>query len=91
MPPRHKTPWPQGLNPGMYNILYVQGFGLSQAIWEVQISNYDMMIMTETKISNDVHCHNRIVYDVVCSPEVATAVGGAKDEVVMVVYDRPKL
>ena len=45
-PPRsHNLPLPQGLKLGTYNIRNSRGFALAQAIWEVQIGNYDVMIL----------------------------------------------
>ena len=43
-------PSPPGLNLGTYNIRYVRGFALPQAIQAVQIRKYDLMLMTETNI-----------------------------------------
>ena len=61
----------------MYNIHDCQVFGLSQAIWEDQIGNYNVMILTERNISDEAYCHNRIGYDMVCFLAAATAARGA--------------
>ena len=45
--------WPPrlpGLNLGKYNIQDGCGFGLPQAIFAVKRGNYNLMILTETKI-----------------------------------------
>ena len=57
-PPLHKPPRPQGLNFGAYNICDGRYFGLAQAIWVLQIRNYDVMMLKETKISDKAYCHN---------------------------------
>ena len=56
----------------MYNIRNGRGFGLDQSIWAVQLIRYDVMMLTETKISDKVYCHNRLGYDMVCLPAAAT-------------------
>ena len=66
-PLRRRKTRPHGLNLGTYNIRYSRGFGLHHAIRVVQLVNYDVMILTETKIPYEVYCKNRIGYDVVCS------------------------
>ena len=40
------------------------------------MGNYDLMILTETKIPDAVYCNNRLVYNVVCSRAVPTVAGG---------------
>ena len=56
----------------------------------VQISGFDLMILTETKISDQTYCCNRLGYDVVCSPMIAKADGGAQGGVGPVVWNRPQ-
>ena len=38
----------------MYNIRDDRYFGLAQVIWEVQLGNYDVMILIKTKISENI-------------------------------------
>ena len=38
----------------MYNIQDVRGFVLPQAVRAVQLVNYDVMLLTETKIPDEV-------------------------------------
>ena len=57
-PPLQLRPtYPPCLNHLMYNIRYGQGFILPQAIWAVQLGNYDLMLLTETNIPYGVYCH----------------------------------
>ena len=42
----------------MYNIWDVHGFGLPQAIWEIHLGSYDLMLLTETKIMYAVYYKN---------------------------------
>ena len=42
----------------MYNIRDSQGFALHQGIWDVQLGNYDLMLLMETKILDQAYCHN---------------------------------
>ena len=49
----------------MNNICDSWFFGLPQAIWSVQLSNYDLMLLTDTKILYESYFHNRLGRDVV--------------------------
>ena len=51
---------PPGLDLGAYNISDAWGFGLAQAIWEVQLGNCDLIMLAETKISDKAYCHNQL-------------------------------
>lgn len=42
----------------------------------VQLRNYDLMLLTETKIPNVVYCHNHLGYNILCSRVLVTAAGG---------------
>ena len=42
----------------------------------VQLGNYDLMILMDTKILDAVYWKNRLGYDVVCSRAANTAAGG---------------
>ena len=67
---------PRRLSLGIYIIRNGQGFGLDQAIWEVHLDSFDVMLMTNTKITSEVYFHNHLGYDVVCFPAFNTATGG---------------
>ena len=47
------------------NIYDGQGSGIVQAIWVVYINVFDIMILTETKITNQTYFRKSLVYDVV--------------------------
>ena len=48
---------PQWINLGMYNIRDGWGLDIHQEIRAVQLSNYERMILTETKIPDYAYCH----------------------------------
>ena len=77
-PPLCHPPYPIGLNLVTCNIRDGRGFRLPQAIRAVQIGNYNLILMTETKIPDVVYCHNYLRYDIVCSQAVVIAAGGVK-------------
>ena len=64
-PPRHQTPRPRGLSLGTYTIWEGQGPGITQAIRAARNCGFDLMIMTETKITYQSYCRTRMGYDVV--------------------------
>ena len=51
------------------------GFGLPEVICSVKQGNYDLVILTETKIPDAVYCHNCLGYDVVCSEATVAKAG----------------
>ena len=48
------------------------------------------MVLTETKVTGQAYCKNRLGYDVVCSSMVKTDAGGVQEGVGMVVQDQLK-
>ena len=79
-----------GLNLGKYNILEGLVFGLLQALRVVQMWNFDLMLLAETKISDVLYWKNRLGYDVVCSRVSITASGGAHGSMGLVMVERPE-
>ena len=79
-PLRRRSPCSHGLKLGMYNIQYGQGFGLPQALKAVQLGKYDLVLLTETKTLDSVHCKIFRRYDIVCSMAATTASGGAQGD-----------
>ena len=65
------------------------GFGQAQAIRAVERRGFDVMILTETKISTTVYCRNRLGYEVTCSTAQPTSAGGAQGGVGLVMIERP--
>ena len=45
----------------------------------MKLVNYDVMLLIETKIPDEVYFQNRIVYDVVCLMANPTASGGSQE------------
>ena len=79
LPPLRLWPnCPPGLNLGKYDIWDGHGFRLLHEIWAVQLGNYDVILLMETKILDYVYCRNRIKHDVVCSKVTPTAAGGER-------------
>ena len=65
-PPLHqRTLIPQGISLGTLNIHDGWGYGLAQAIQELHIGSFDLMILTETKITDQDYCLRSLGYDVV--------------------------
>jgi hypothetical protein len=58
---------PPGLNLGTLNIRDGQSSGLAMAIREFQQGNYDIVVATETKISNNIYSKHTLGYEVICS------------------------
>ena len=85
-PLRHNLSRPRGLNLRAYNI----SDGLAQAIWAVHLRNYNVMMLSETNISDGAYCHKRLRYSVVCSPASVTATWGAQRVVGLVVQEKMK-
>ena len=65
------------------------GVGIAHVIWAVQVGGFDLMVLTETNITNQAYCRNRLGYDVVCSPDITTDDGTVQGGVVLVVRYRP--
>ena len=57
---RQRTPRHGGLYLGNYNICGDWGFGLAQAIWKVHIRRFDVMLLTNTKITSKAYCYNQL-------------------------------
>ena len=72
---RPLRPWVLFLE--VFNIRDVRGIGLAHAFQEVHIVGFDLMILTDTNTTYQAYLCNRLVYDVVCSPSIMTASGGA--------------
>ena len=51
-PALHRFLYPQGLSLGTYNIRDSWGFSIAQSTRAVQISGFDLMVLTETNISD---------------------------------------
>ena len=64
-PLRRRQPHPQGISLGTFNIRGGWDYGVTQAIWAVQVGRFDVMLMTDTKITDQAYCCNRLGYDVV--------------------------
>ena len=89
-PPRQRTPRPQGLSLGTLNIRNGWGFRITQAIRVVHIGGFVLMILTETKITNQSSYHISMGYKLVCPPMITMEAGGAQWGVCLVIRDQPQ-
>ena len=89
LPPGHQPPRPRGLFLGTFNIYKGQDFLLAQDIQAVYISRLILIILTKTKIIDQDYFRNRLVYDVVCLPEIMTVDGCTQGGVSLVVQYQP--
>ena len=89
-PSHHWAMRPLGINIGTYNIRYGWAFGLPEAIWVVLKGNYDIIILTKTKVQDEMYCWNRLGYDVYCLLAMLMEDGGAKGGVGIVSIERPE-
>ena len=55
----------------------------------MQIDNYNLILLTETKIMDKAYLHNYLGYNAVCYQEVGTAAGGVQGGVGLVLRERP--
>ena len=74
-PPRLRPPQPHVLSLKTFKLRNKWDIGLAQAIQVVQISIFDLMILTDTKITYQSYCLNRLVYNVVCLSEITVEAG----------------
>ena len=74
---RRRTLRPWGLSIETFNIYGGHGIGLVQDIWAVQIGGFDLMVLTERKVTNQAYYHNRLGYYMVCYPNILTEYGGS--------------
>ena len=87
-PPHPPPPTPPGLPLVTLNIRYGRESWLEQAIREVQIGSFDLMILTATKVSDQYYCCNILGYEMVCLPMSTTVDGGAHRVVCLVIQER---
>ena len=66
------------------------GIWIAQDIWEVHIRGFELMILMATKFNRQAYLHNRLGYNMVCSPEITTESGGAQGGVGLVIWDQSK-
>ena len=86
---RYRPPRPPGIAIGTLNISDGQFFGLAQAIRAVERGGFDVMLLTETKISTTAYCWNRLGYEVTCLTALPSRSGGAQGGVGLVFRERP--
>ena len=87
--PRHRPPHPSGIAIRKLKIRDGQGFRLVQAIWVVERGDFDVMILTETKISTTTYCQNRLRYKATFLMARASSAWGAQGGVRTVKRKRP--
>ena len=88
-PPLCRQPQhPPRLSIRTLNICDVQVFGLAQAIRVVERGGFDVMLLTETKISTMAYFQNRLGYEVTCLTAQPSRAGGAQNGVIIVRKER---
>ena len=76
---RHASRCAPGYYPsGNYHIRNNQGSRITQAIRSSQICGFNLMIMTDTKITNHAYFQNSIEYYVLCLKAIVTVDGYAQ-------------
>ena len=85
-----RPPHPQLLSIRKFNICNGPGFGRTQAIRSAQIGGFNIIILTDTKITDQAYWHSRLSYNVVCLSEITTDYSGVQGRVVLVIRDLPK-
>ena len=63
---------------GTLNIQDGQGFGLAQAIQEVECRGFDVMLPTDKNIQLKAYLHSRLGYNVICSATRLSSARGAQ-------------
>ena len=77
------------MNLGTYNIRDSGAFSLPHALRAVQMENYDLVLLTETKIPDAVYYKNSLRYNIVCSWAATTAAGEEQGSMGLVMRERP--
>ena len=62
----------------MLSIRNGMDFRLAQAVQEVKLGGFNLMVLTETNISTAAYCRNWLGYDIACLPAWTTSSGGAQ-------------
>ena len=84
-----RPPCPPGVSLWTYNIQDGCGFIPPQSIHDIQLGNYDLMLLTEKNIPDTVYCHNHLGHDIVYYQEAVTLDRGAQEGVGMVIRELP--
>ena len=76
VPLSHRIPRPRVSSLGNYHIHKSQVSGVTQDIRSARIGRFNLMILTEVKITNQTYFHNRMVYVVVFLKKTITTAYG---------------
>ena len=60
----------------MLNIRNVRGFGIAQAVRAVDLGGFELMVLTEMRISVAVYFRNRLGYEIFCLLAQPASSGG---------------
>ena len=91
VPLPNRLPFPPGLSIGKYHIHNGWGYGIMQAIRATWIGSFDLMILTETKITDQAHFRNMMGYDVILSKVITTADGNTQGGVGIIIREKPQV
>ena len=89
-PPNLWPPIPWVLSLGNCNIRNGRGPGLVQVIQGARIGGFDLINLTETKITYQDYCRNRMGYNAVLTQAIITVAGDAQGGGVLVIRDQPQ-
>ena len=88
--PRRQPPRPRGISINTFNIRDGRGLGLVHPTWKVQDGGFNLMVLTDTKVTNQAYSYNRLPYNMVCLPETKADDGLAQGGARLVARNRPK-
>ena len=83
-PPRRRPPRLPSLAIRKINIRDGRGFGLAEAIQEMERRGFDVMLLMETNIQLEAYSHKQLNYVVTCLSAIPSRSGGSQCSVVMV-------
>jgi hypothetical protein len=88
--PVTKSPKPPSITIGTYNIRDSQNSGLAAAVRAIQLGNYNLAILTETKIPDNIYTKHCLDYHVVCSQATPGPNGGAQGGIALCTRQQPE-
>ena len=91
LPPSRRPPLSRGLSLRKYHICDSWVSNIAQAIRAAQIGSLDLMILMETKITDQSYCCNRLGHNVVCLKVIMMVDDDIHTGVGMIIRDRPQV
>ena len=88
IPLSRQSPRPLGLSLRNYHLRESTGSKISQAIWATRNGGFNLMILTETNITNHIYYRNRMGYNVVWLETIISADSDIQGGVRMIIKDQ---